>query len=90
MTRQKRQSLVTKELNIQINGTTIEKKTYSEKLLGVNINMNWNKQIKLTMEKVSSILALLKRIKKYLPLCTRILFYKAYIVPHIDYCSTVC
>ena len=85
-TRQKRQSLVTEELNIQINGTTD-----SEKLLGVTIdnNMNWNKQIKLTIKKVSSKLALLKRIKKYLPLCTRILFYKAYILPHIDYCSTV-
>ena len=26
---------------------------------------------------------------QYLPLCMRILFYKAYILPHIDYCSTV-
>ncbi len=33
--------------------------------------------------------AFLRRIRAYLPHQTRITFYKAYILPHIDYCNSV-
>ena len=35
------------------------------------------------------LLYLLNRIKHYLPITTRKLFFNAYVLPHIDYCCTV-
>ena len=34
-------------------------------------------------------LALFRRIKKYLPVWSRVTFYNSYIAPHIDYCITI-
>ena len=63
----------------------------SEKLLGVHINnsLSWSTQIDSTLKKCNSLLFLLNRIKKYLNIPTRKLFYNAYILPHLDYCCSV-
>ena len=42
-----------------------------------------------TLKKCKSLLFLLNRIKKYLNIPTRKLFYNAYILPHLDYCCSV-
>ena len=41
------------------------------------------------MQKITTNLWLLSRIKDYLTTSQRIQFYKTYIQPHIDYCNTV-
>ena len=63
----------------------------SEKLLGVHINnsLSWSTHIDSTLKKCNSLLFLLNRIKKYLNIPTRKLFYNAYILPHLDYCCSV-
>ena len=60
-----------------------------EKILGVFFQDSFksDSHIKFVSKKVSSFLWLLSRIKEFLPQRYRVLFYKAYIQPHLDYCS---
>jgi len=62
-----------------------------EKLLGVKVdnNLNWREQVEYTMKKCNTNLYLLLRIKSFLNLDSRKLFFNAYILPHIDYCCTI-
>ena len=46
-------------------------------------------QVESIIKKCNSLLHLLNRIKCYLSIPTRKLFFNAYILPHIDYCCTV-
>ena len=61
------------------------------KLLGVFIDntLSWEKQIGQVKKNVSYKLSLLRRIRKYLPFETRILFYNYYIKPIIEYCCII-
>ena len=62
-----------------------------EKLLGVSIvnTLNWDTHVNNILKKCNSYLYLLSRIKLFLSLDKRKLFFNAYILPHIDYCSTI-
>ena len=42
-----------------------------------------------TIKRINPLLALLRRIKQYLDIPTRKLFFNAFILPHLDYCCTV-
>ena len=72
-------------------GTFARQISESEKLLGVHINNSLSRSthIDSTLKKCNSLLFLLNRIKKYLNIPTRKLFYNAYILPHLDYCCSV-
>ena len=63
----------------------------NEKVLGVRIdnNLTWSIHINFIAKKISSNLWLLSKLKDYLSTEHRVQFYKAYIQPHIDYCSTI-
>ncbi len=63
----------------------------SNKLLDVIIDKNliWKFHIDKTAKSICHNIAILRRIRKYLPHQTRMTFYKSYIQPHIDYCNTV-
>ena len=63
----------------------------SKKLLGVHINnsLTWTFHIEATLKKCNSLLFLLNRIKQYLNVPARKLFYNAYILPHLDYCFLI-
>ncbi len=64
----------------------------NEKIVGVidNQNVLWENHInKKTNKTVNRLLSLLWRIKKYLPLATRKLYFDSYILPHLDYCSAI-
>ena len=65
--------------------------TTISKILGVQVDENllWNNQLLHVSKKVSSYLWLLSKIRQYLSKEHRLLFYNAYIKPHLDYCSTV-
>ena len=73
-----------------INNGVQLKNTNSEKILGVVMNehLSWKQQI----DKVAK--SLIKgihhsQIKEYLPIGHRIIYYKCFLQPHIDYCCTV-
>ena len=61
----------------------------TEKLLGVHVSntLTWSVHIEATLKKCNSLLYLLNRIKQYINVPTRKLFYNAYILPHLDYYS---
>ena len=76
--------------DLQLSGDAMNIST-NEKLLGVHIDnsLSWTAQVENTIKKCNSLLYLLNRIKHYLPITTRKLFFNAYVLPHIDYCCTV-
>ena len=76
--------------NLKLSDETINIST-NEKLLGVHIDNtpSWTVHVEFTIKKSNSLLHLLNRIKHYLPIPTRKLFFNAYILPHMDYCCTV-
>jgi hypothetical protein len=63
----------------------------NEKVLGIQIDhlLSWDEQIKKQKQTIIFKISLLKKIKKYLPIATRKLFYNFYIKPHFDYCNTI-
>lgn len=63
----------------------------AEKLLGVTVDntLTWSNHIELTLKKCSSLLYLLSRIKCFLPIPLRKLYFNSYILPHLDYCCIV-
>ena len=63
----------------------------NEKLLGVRIDnsLQYTKHVDDVCRSLASKLALLKRIKWYLPLQYRKLYFNAYILPSIDYCLSI-
>lgn len=65
--------------------------TSHEKLLGVQIDdsLTWDHHIDTILKKCNSLLYLLSRIKKYLNIDNRKLYFNAYILPHLDFCSTL-
>ena len=89
-TSQKIARLPSRTLSIDVNGTALDDVDI-EKLLGVHIDphLNFNKHVDYVCRSITSKIALLKRIKHFLPLNYRILYYNAYILPCIDYCLTI-
>ena len=75
---------------IKINSTVIEISS-KEKLLGVTTDntLHWAAHVDTTIKKCNSLLFLLGRIKMFLDIPTRKLYFNAYILPHLDYCSTI-
>ena len=59
--------------------------------LGVIVDspMNWSAQVEAILKKCNSLLYLFGRIKQFLNLFTRKLYFNAYILPHLDYCCTI-
>lgn len=77
-------------IDINIQGKPVTQVT-DERLLGLQIdhNLTWEAQIRKLRQTILFKLSILRKIKRYLPLETRKLFYNFYIKPHFDYCSTI-
>ena len=88
--RQKRQNLQKSVLSLTYNNMDI-KMTACDKILGVYVDENllWNEQFNHISKKLSTNLWLLSKIRSYLTSKHRLLFYNAYVKPHIEYCSVV-
>ena len=88
--RQKRYNLKNGDLSLNFKDADL-KLTSNEKVLGVHINENllWNGHFQYISKKISSHLWLLSQIKSFLSKEDKLLFYNAYIRPHIDYCSVI-
>ena len=67
------------------------KQVHYEKLLGVWIDdkLTWDTHIKEICKVISSRLALLRRIRPFLDIASCKLYYNAYVLPSIDYCSLI-
>ena len=78
------------DLNLNLDGTQIQN-TKQEKLLGVIIdnNLTWHNQIKNVKQTIAFKLSILRKIRRYLPTTTRMLYYNYYIKPHLEYCCTI-
>ena len=65
--------------------------TRVERLLGIYLdsNLTWKNQVEQTLKKCNSLLYLLLRIKCFININVRKLFFNAYILPHLDYCCTI-
>ena len=89
-TRYKVNQIMINPPTLKIGDETIELST-NEKLLGITIDnvLSWTTQIENTIKKCNTLLYLLGRIKCYLSIPVRKLFYNAYILPHLDYCCTI-
>ena len=75
---------------IELNNENI-KYSSEEKLLGITIDrtLSWDKHVEIVLKKCNSLLYLLSRIKIFLTVPMRKLFFNAYILPHLDYCCVI-
>lgn len=89
-TKQTASKLITNPPNLSVNDKKIQL-SEKEKLLGVIVDssLSWCPHIEQTLKKCNTQLYLLSRIKQYLSIPVRKLFYNAYILPHLDYCCTI-
>ena len=89
-TSQRLSKLQSRTLNVNVNDQTLDN-VDNEKLLGVHLDshLQFNKHVDVVCRSITSKIALLKRIKRYLPLSYRTLYYNAYVLPCIDYCLTI-
>ncbi len=89
---QKRLSLPENQRNLStaMNNSTLENVTH-DKLLGVIIdhNLSLEKHITTIVSTINIKSALLRRIKQYMPVSTRKLFFNTHILSHIDYCAII-
>ena len=62
-----------------------------ERLLGVIIDrtLTWDKHVDVVLKKFNSLLYLLSRIKPFISIPMRKLFFNTYILPHLDYCCII-
>ena len=62
-----------------------------ERLLGISIDrtLTWDKQVDAVLKKCNSLLYLLSRIKLFISIPMRKLFFNTYILPHLDYCCII-
>ena len=88
--RQKRTALCNAGLTLQYNDIDVNITT-CDKILGIHVdnNLTWNNHFNFLSKKLSSYMWLLSKIRIYLSVEHRVLFYNAYIRPHIDYCSLI-
>ena len=88
--RQKRLSMHNPVLSLTYSDIDI-KMTHADKILGVHVddNLMWNNHFQHVSKKISTYLWLLSKIRFYLSVEQRLMFYNAYIKPHFVYCSTV-
>lgn len=88
-TRQKR-SRINGNLQIYLNNTQVSTVS-NEKVLGVVIdnNLTWAEHVSKMAKKMSTNIWLMSKIKYYLSLEHRLIFYKSYIQPHLDYANIV-
>ena len=77
-------------INLDINGVNIEQ-LKSIKLFGVFLDseLNFNEHIRYVCKKASQQIGILRRLRKIIPTHGKLQLYKAAILPHLTYCSTI-
>lgn len=87
---QKKSTMVNSNLELKYENIVL-KTSCSEKLLGVYIadTLKWDVHVKYVVKKLSTNIWLLNKIRYFINTDYRVLFYKAYIQPHLDYCCII-
>ena len=77
-------------INLHIDGTNIEQ-LKSIKLFGVLLDseLNFSEHISFFCKKTSQQIGVLRRLRKLIPTHAKLQLYKAAILPHLTYCSTI-
>ena len=77
-------------INLHIDGTNIEQ-LKSIKLFGVLLDseLNFSEHISFVCKKASQQIGVLRCLRKLIPNHAKLLLYKAAILPHLTYCSTI-
>ena len=90
ITTYQRAAILNSKLRVEFNGVQL-KNTNNEKLLGIVMNehLSWKQQIDKVANSLIKGIHLLRQIKEYLPIGHRVIYYKCFLQPHIDYCCTV-
>lgn len=90
ITTRQRRSRIDDSLKILCNNLQLSTVT-SEKVLGVQIDNNllWTEHISKVTKRMSTNIWLLSQVKRYLSTEYRLMFYRSYIQPHIDYANIV-
>ena len=67
------------------------RRVYKKKLLGLEIDdkLKWTKHVEKQSKKISRSIAMLRKIKPYVPQTTLQTMYKSFVLPYFNYCSTV-
>ena len=88
--RQKRYHLQIVDLKLNLNNSDL-KLSSNEKFLGIQIEntLVWNEHFKYISKKIASSIWRLSQIKTFLSVDDKLLFYNAYIRPHLEYCSVI-
>ena len=75
---------------IKLNNELIDYSS-EERLLGIIIDktLTWDTQVDVVLKKCNSLLYLLARIKAFISIPMRKLFFNTYILPHLDYCCII-
>ena len=75
---------------IRINDHII-KRVYNKKVLGLEIDhkLQWTKHVEELSKKISCAIAILRKIRPYVPQETLQTMYKSFVLPYFIYCSTI-
>ena len=78
------------DINISINNSPITR-VQEDKFLGIIIheNLSWKPHISVVCDKVSKIIGVLCKARRYLPLDTLKTLYNALFLPYINYCTLI-
>ena len=83
-------ALSNNEINIVIDGKSINQVKEAMSLgLVIDEYLSWTKHIEEISKKIYSAIGALKRIRPFISESTALLIYRALILPHFDYCSSV-
>ena len=85
-----RQNIETSNIEININGTKIERKTEA-RFLGVIIDekLTWSHHIAAVRLKMIRYVGIMYKIKNKIPLKARLQIYHSFVQSHLNYCSLV-
>ena len=83
-TKQRRHHLRNNQLALTLNDQQLQQ-VKQHKVIGVDVdeNLQWGEHVTGVFKKVSQTLALFRRFKHFLPKWSKIMFYNAYIMPHL-------
>ena len=84
-------ALSNNQINIEIDGKSIQKRVNEAKSLGLLIDehLSWTKHIDEKSKTISSAIGALKRIRPFISESSALQIYQVLILPHFDYCSSV-
>ncbi len=69
----------------------IIKRAYKKTVLGLEIDdkLQWTKHVDKQTKKISCSIAMLRKVKPYVPQATLQTMYKPFVLPFFNYCSTI-